>query len=79
MGFSENHPRTKGTINIYNHIAKEFIETQPYMSYVDWGREIEQRSFGSSKIKGDMSPHYGLQARTLLTNMLTHEIASLKH
>ena len=78
MGFSEKHSNTKGTINIYNHIAKEFIEAQPYMSYVDWGGEIEQRLFGSSKIKGDLSPHYGLQARTLLTNMLTHEIASLK-
>jgi hypothetical protein len=69
---------SKAPINIYNQIAKEYIDTQPYMSYVDWGGEIERRSFGSSRIKGDMDPHYGLEARTLMANMLTHELASLK-
>jgi hypothetical protein len=77
MGFSTKSPDTKDTIHLYNQIAKEFIETQPYMSFVDWGSEIESRSFGSSKIKGDLAPHYGLEARTLLINMLTHELASM--
>jgi hypothetical protein len=77
IGFSQKHASSKDTIKGFNQIAKEFIEAQPHMSYVDWGGEIERRSFGKERIEGDMSPHYGLEARTLMANMLTHEVASL--
>jgi hypothetical protein len=78
MGFSDKYAVTKDEIKIYNKFAKDFIETQPYMSCVDWGGEIERRSFGNSRIRGGMTVHYGPEARTLLINMLTHELASLK-
>jgi hypothetical protein len=46
------------------------------MVLVDWGEGIYKRSFPPLRIKGDLKPHYGLEARTLMAQMLTHELIS---
>lgn len=47
------------------------------MVLVDWGRQIYPRSIGDQRIVGDLAAHYGLEARTLFAQMLTH--ALIKH
>jgi hypothetical protein len=44
------------------------------MVLVDWGEGIYKRSFGRLRIGGDLNAHYGLEARTLMAQMLTHEL-----
>jgi hypothetical protein len=44
------------------------------LTYVDWGSQIDKRSFGDTRIKGDLHPHYGLEARLLFAQMLMHEL-----
>jgi hypothetical protein len=43
------------------------------MIAVDWGRVIHER-YGPKRIQGDLGAHYGLEARTLMAQMLTHEV-----
>ena len=44
------------------------------ISYIDYGKVIKPRSFYPNRIIGDIDPHYGLEARTLLVQMLIHEL-----
>jgi hypothetical protein len=46
------------------------------LMYVDWGGAIHPRSFGNERIVGDMKPHYGLEARYVLVQMITNQLAS---
>jgi hypothetical protein len=46
------------------------------LTYVDWGGAIHPRSFGEERIEGDMQPHYGLEARYVLVQMITNQLAS---
>ena len=44
------------------------------LMYLDWAKVIEKRSFGEKRLKGDIPPHYGFTARTLLIQMLTYKL-----
>jgi hypothetical protein len=46
------------------------------LTYVDWGGAIHPRSFGKVRIEGDIKPHYGLEARYVLVQMITNQLAS---
>jgi hypothetical protein len=46
------------------------------LTFVDWGGAVYPRSFGKSRIEGDMRPHYGLEARYVLVQMITNQLAS---
>jgi hypothetical protein len=46
------------------------------LTYVDWGGAVHPRSFGEARIMGDMKPHYGLEARYVLIQMMTNQLAS---
>ena len=50
---------------------------RPYSSnlvYVNFGHAIETRSFGTNRISGDIEPHYGLEARYALLQMIANVI-----
>lgn len=40
--------------------------------YVHWGGAMLSRSFGDNRVVGDMKPHYGLEARYALIQMVTN-------
>jgi len=46
---------------------------------LDWGRQVLPRSVGTldATLEGDMFPHWGVEARLLLTQMVTHAIQLL--
>jgi len=44
------------------------------MTLVDWGGGMESRSYGENRIEGDLKPHYGLEARLLAIQQITHEL-----
>jgi hypothetical protein len=46
------------------------------LTYVDWGGALRPRSFGGERIEGDIKPHYGLEARYVLVQMITNQLAS---
>jgi hypothetical protein len=46
------------------------------LTYVDWGGAVYPRSFEGARIEGDMKPHYGLEARYVLVQMITNQLAS---
>jgi hypothetical protein len=83
-GFVENHEGDEMNLEMIQK-AKEAIDNKlvpttttttrhPNMTFVDWGSQIYPRSFADTRIKGDLRPHYGLEARTLLAQMLMHEL-----
>jgi hypothetical protein len=54
----------------HNHTIKSNL------TYVDWGGAVFPRSIGKEKIRGDMHPHYGLEPRHVLVQMITNHLAS---
>jgi len=44
------------------------------MTLVDWGVGMENRSYGNNRIVGDSTAHYGLEARLLAIQQITHEL-----
>jgi hypothetical protein len=46
------------------------------LTYVDWGGAIHPRSFGKARITGDLKAHYGVEARYVLVQMITNQLAS---
>jgi hypothetical protein len=46
------------------------------LTYVDRGGAVYPRSFGKARIAGDIKPHYGLEARYVLVQMITNQVAS---
>jgi hypothetical protein len=78
-GFVDNAVQKDALLVNLNVMAKERIINATNMRVVDWGTAIHARSYHPNKIAGDMSPHYGLEARTLLAQMLTHEVASIEY
>jgi hypothetical protein len=47
------------------------------LTYVDWGGAVLPRSFGDDRIKGDMLPHYGVEARNTAIQMITNQVAGM--
>lgn len=56
----------------YNN--KEEKEKGANFTLVDWATPVAKRSFGDDRIRGDLPPHYGLQARTLFIQQLIHTL-----
>jgi hypothetical protein len=46
------------------------------LTYVDWGGAIQPRSFEEARIAGDIRAHYGIEARYVLVQMITNQLAS---
>ena len=44
------------------------------LTLVDWGGVIEKRSYNEDRIEGDLKAHYGIEARLLFIQQLTHEL-----
>ena len=44
------------------------------LTLVDWGGVMETRSYGEDRIAGDLPAHYGLEARLLTIQQVTHEL-----
>lgn len=61
-----------------NHVAKIwFLEHQPkYMDLVDFGGAVlsGNRTYGDDRITGDLRVHWGLEARLLSIQMITHAL-----
>ena len=59
--------------NALNNRTRDwFAENKPpYMDLVDFDRAIQERAWNESRIKGDLAPHFGLEARLLSIEMVT--------
>ena len=73
------HPNHKNTQTlgegIITAIRTWFLEEQPpYMDLADFRWALRDRSFGPLRIKGDLKPHWGLNARLLSIEMISHII-----
>jgi hypothetical protein len=51
--------------------------TTSNLTYVDWGGAVLPRSFGVDQIKGDVFPHYGVEARHAALQMITNQVAGM--
>ena len=57
-----------------DYFAENDTKSNGNMTLVDWGTVMEKRSWGSKRIAGDISAHYGLEARLLFAQQLIHEL-----
>jgi len=75
IGPSEIHDDYNNTL-AYNTVIRDwFKEQEPkHMYLLDFERMVLPRSLGSARIKGDLPPHWGVEARTLNAQMLTHAL-----
>jgi hypothetical protein len=68
----------KRVIGMNDRIRNWFNETAPrHMHLLDFQKQILPRSEGDLRISGDLPPHWGLEARTMSANMLTHALATI--
>jgi hypothetical protein len=44
------------------------------LTFVDWGGAVRPRSFAIERITGDIHPHYGLEARHVLIQMIMNQL-----
>lgn len=42
--------------------------------YVNWGKAMHPRSFGPDALSGDIAPHYAMEARLVLVQMITNRL-----
>ena len=56
------------------HQQWELGRYEKNLTLLDWGGVMEKRSFNEDRIEGDMSVHYGIEARLLFIQQLTHEL-----
>lgn len=64
-------------LNNMNDLVREWFHSlreRQYIHLIDWEKQIHPRSFGSDRIVGDLKPHWGLEARTLTAQMITHGV-----
>ncbi len=65
-----------------NHLSSDFLQNKSItpelsngtLALVDWGASIYPRSLPPNKIEGDLSAHYGLEARMLMAQMTTQQL-----
>jgi len=55
-------------------VTVELKDFNPNITLVDWGSAISKRSLGKKRIRGNISAHYGLEARLLYIQQLMHEL-----
>ena len=46
----------------------------PNLMLADFALEIQNRTYGESRIKGDVAPHFGIEARTLSIQLITEQL-----
>lgn len=72
---AEENTKGQKTLELIETAQNWFSMHKPlHMGLSDFGFEIynSSRSFGINRIKGDLQPHWGLQARTLSIQMVTN-------
>lgn len=80
LGFSHTRVRDENIWELINHlkaklIGEQYSETKNHnITVVDWGTVVWKRSFDDDRLKGDISSHYGLEARLLFAQQLLHEL-----
>ena len=62
---------SSSTTSSSNHPPKN---AENNITVVDWGTVISRRSNGPRRIDGDISAHYGFEARFLFAQQLLHEL-----
>jgi hypothetical protein len=72
----EKYQQNYETTGVMHEVAREWFErNQPmHMYLVDWGKQLLPRSWGTDRNDGDMGPHWGLAARLLGIQMVTHAL-----
>ena len=81
---NENHFQKKKGAAVQQWTREWFTKSQQQtnltnnMRMVDLAKELEARTYGSSRIQGDLQPHVGPAARTLLLQMVTHAMIQQK-
>lgn len=72
----KQYQRNYETTRVMHEVAREWFErNQPiHMYLVDWGKQVIPRSWGTDRNEGDMMPHWGLAARLLGIQMVTHAL-----
>jgi len=79
-GFTEKHKGDRRMMELTNHVKEYFTnlsreeEGDHNLTLVDWGAVIQKRSYRKKRIKGDITVHYGLEARLLFAQQLLHEL-----
>ena len=63
--------------NWFANYRKNHTENITGMHLVDWAGQMEPRSEDDNRIRGDLPPHWGLQARLLLAQMITHLVSAV--
>ena len=56
------------------HQQWELGRYEKNLTLLDWGGVMEKRSYNEDRIEGDISAHYGIEARLLFIQQLTHEL-----
>lgn len=77
-GYSDSHARE--VLDEINQRSRAFIENSQVnnLKYLDWAAAVESRSFGDSRISGDISTHYGLQPRLVLAQMIANTLKDVE-
>jgi len=46
------------------------------MHLLDWAKQLAPRASDATRIQGDLKPHWGMPARLLVAQMVTHLVAT---
>lgn len=74
-----SHQRTRDFDEVVDNFfsfenSVENQEKKSNLTLIDWADPISKRSFGENRIKGDLPPHYGPEARTLFIQQVMHQL-----
>ena len=83
-GWDKKYFENDSTIRNANALTRQFFNDldqqselgryRKNLTLVDWGGVMESRSYNKERIEGDMAAHYGIEARLLFIQQLTHEL-----
>jgi hypothetical protein len=72
----ELNKRVLDQINSISTRLQQENNTVSNLTCINWAGAVLPRSFGSDRIHGDTGDHYGLEARLVLVQMVTNQLAS---
>lgn len=88
-GFDSDGKKLTNDLVLYlNQLSVDFAENATFynsssknstLTLVDWGGAVYPRSLPPHKIRGDISAHYGLEARLLMAQMTTQQLLKILH
>jgi len=73
---SVTHSNVTTTTTTTTPAIRNIAKNRNNITIVDFGTVISKRSFGDDRILGDLSAHYGVEARLLFGQQLLHELRS---